>query len=196
MACVNRNVNLDNRMGLDDCALAANERQNNRMNDYNLYNPRYDCNNTEYMAVAECNNMVPNNGYGVSDKCNIDTDSRLRNGGDLTMKNTLNQNFRRCGANNSGDCEDDKNSIENRMRRGNDFGLKRCDTVTEVSTLDLHLTPMIPCLQKNIQDPVHLVPNWQWGGDGTRDSLAQKKWLQSQGFRFVNGVAEQACGFQ
>ena len=71
MACVNRNVNLDNRMGLDDCALAANERQNNRVNNYNLYNPRSDCTNTEYMKVAECNNMIPNNGYGFSDKCNI-----------------------------------------------------------------------------------------------------------------------------
>ena len=26
MSCANRNVHLDNRMGLDDCALAANEK--------------------------------------------------------------------------------------------------------------------------------------------------------------------------
>ena len=193
MSCVNRNVNLDNRMGLDDCALSANERQNKRIDDYQLYNPRADCTDTSFMKVANCNNMVVNNGYGFSDSCNIDTDSRLRNGSDLTQKNTLNQQFRKCGAN---DCEDDKNSTENRMRRGNDFGLKRCDTVSEVSTLDLHLTPMISCLKKNIQNPVHIVPVWQWGGDATRDSLAQKKWLQTQGFKFQNGIAEQACGFQ
>ena len=38
------------------------------------------------MDVAACNNMVVNNGYGYSDSCNIDNDSRLRNGSDLTSK--------------------------------------------------------------------------------------------------------------
>lgn len=195
MSCQNRNVHLDNRLGLDECKLSADERMNVSMDQYQLYNPRADCNNTEYMAVANCNNMVVNNGFGFSDSCNIDTDSRLRNGADLTQKRTLNQNFRKCGSN-ATDCEDDKNMTENRMRRGNDFGLKKCDTVSEVSTLDLHLTPMISCLKKNVQNPVHIVPVWQWGGDGTRDSLAQKKWLQTQGFKFQNGISEQSCGFQ
>ena len=195
MSCVNRNVHLDNRMGLDDCALAANERQNKRIDDYYLYNPRADCNDKEYMKVANCNNMVVNNGYGYSDSCNIDTDSRLRNGAELTDKNVLNQKYRKCGAN-TGDCEDDVRSIENRMRRGNDFGLKRCDTVSEVSTLDLHLTPMIDCLKTNIQNSNHIVPTWTWGGEPTRDSLRQKQFLQSQGFSFKNGIAEQACGFR
>ena len=76
--------------------------------------------------------------------CNIDNDSRLRNGADITQKHVLNQKFRKCGANNGTDCEDDKNSTENRMRRGNDFGLRKCDTVSEVSTLDLHLTLRSP----------------------------------------------------
>ena len=67
MSCANRNVNLDNRMGLDDCALAANEKQNKMIDDYYLYNPRLDCNDKEYMNIAACNNMVPNNGFGNSD---------------------------------------------------------------------------------------------------------------------------------
>lgn len=195
MTCVNRNVHLDNRMGLDDCALAANERQNNRIDNYYLYNPRSDCKDESFMEVANCNNMVVNNGYGFSDSCHIDNDSRLRNGSELTSKHTLNEKFRKCGAN-SGDCEDDVRSIENRMRRGNDFGLKRCDTVSEAETLDLHLTPMISCLKKNIQNPNHIVPTWTWGGEPTRDSLKQKDFLETQGFRFTNGVAHQACGFQ
>ena len=193
MTCVNRNVHLDNRMGLDDCALAANEKQNNKIDQYQLYNPRADCNDKQFMDIAACNNMVPNNGYGNSDSCNIDTDSRLRNGAELTDKSTLNEQFRKCGAN---ECEDEKNMTENRMRRGNDFGLKRCDTVSEASTLDLQFTPMVPCLKNNIQNANHIVPTWTWGGEPTRDSLKQKEFLQDQGFRFTNGVAHQACGFQ
>jgi hypothetical protein len=192
MSCANRNVHLDNRLQLDDCALSANEKQNNKMDKYHLYNPRVDCNDKKYMKVASCNNMVVNNGYGNSDSCNIDIDSRLRNGGEITNKQTLNKNFRKCGSNN---CEDDKNSTENRMRRGNDFGLKRCDTVSESSTLDLHLTPMIKCLQDNIQNTNHIVPTWTWGGEPTRDALKQKEFLEEQGFRFTNGVANQSCGF-
>ena len=193
MTCVNRNVHLDNRMGLDDCALAANEKQNNKIDQYQLYNPRADCNDKQFMDIAACNNMVPNNGFGNSDSCNIDTDSRLRNGAELTDKSTLNEQFRKCGAN---ECEDEKNMTENRMRRGNDFGLKRCDTVSEASTLDLQFTPMVKCLKDNIQNANHIVPTWTWGGEPTRDSLKQKEFLQNQGFRFTNGVAHQACGFQ
>ena len=196
MSCANRNVHLDNRMGLDDCALAANEKQNKKIDDYHLYNPRVDCTDRKFMDIAACNNMVPNNGYGYSDSCNIDNDSRLRNGSELTAKNTLNQKYRKCGANNSPDCEDDVRSLENRMRRGNDFGLKRCDTVSEASTLDLQLTPMVKCLKDNIQNPNHIVPTWTWGGEPTRDALKQKEFLQGQGFRFTNGIAHQACGFQ
>lgn len=196
MSCANRNVNLDNRMGLDDCALAANEKQNKRIDDYYLYNPRLDCNDKEYMNIAACNNMVPNNGFGNSDSCNIDNDSRLRNGGELTDKKYLNQTFRKCGANKFDDCEDDVRSIENRMRRGNDYGLKRCDTLSEASTLDLQFIPMVKCLKDNIQNPNHIVPTWIWGGEPTRDSLKQKEFLEDQGFRFTNGIAHQACGFQ
>jgi hypothetical protein len=196
MSCANRNVNLDNRMGLDDCALAANEKQNKMIDDYYLYNARLDCNDKEYMNIAACNNMVPNNGFGYSDACNIDNDSRLRNGSELTDKKYLNQKFRKCGANKFDNCDDDVKSIENRMRRGNDYGLKRCDTLSEASTLDLQFVPMVKCLKDNIQNPNHIVPTWIWGGEPTRDSLKQKEFLEDQGFRFTNGIAHQACGFQ
>ena len=52
MSCSNRNVNLDNRVGLDDCALAANERQNIKIDEYHLYNPRVDCSDKNYMGVC------------------------------------------------------------------------------------------------------------------------------------------------
>ena len=57
---------------------------------------------------------------------------------------------------------------------------------------------MVPCLAKNIQNPVHYIPDPSLlvrGGAPTRDSLQQKKFLQSQGFKFVDGVAVNACGF-
>ena len=139
--------------------------------------------------------MIVNNGYGVSDSCHIDTDSRLRNGGEYTDNRVLNPDFRKCANN---DCDDTMRSLENRMKRGNDYGLKNCDTISEVSTLDLQSTPMVPCLARNIQNPVHIVPDPSklvWGGAPTRDSLQQKKFLETQGFKFVDGVAVNACGF-
>jgi hypothetical protein len=34
-----------------------------------------------------------------------------------------------------------------------------------------------------------------WGGAPTRDSIQQKKFLEQQGFKFTNGIAERSCGF-
>ena len=193
MSCIGKNFNLDSRLGLDDCALVANEKQNIQIKDYELFNPIEDCTDRRFDKVALCNNMVITNGYGNSDSCNIDIDSRLRNGGELTNHSILNQKFRKCQ-----DCDDDKDAVENRIKRGNDFGLKRCDVISEVSTLDLQFTPMIPCLSHNIQNAEHIVFNPNkivWGGQPTRDSLQQKKFLKTQGFKFVDGVAVNACGF-
>jgi hypothetical protein len=190
MNCSDRNVHLDNRLGLDDCALAANEKQNIKIDNYNLYNPRVDCTDKNFMKVAECNNMVPNNGYGFSDSCNIDMDSRLRNGSELTNSHFVNQNYRKCGAN--GQCEDDIKMIENRLKRGNDYGTKRYDTISEINTLDLQLLPMISHLERNVQNPNHIVPTWTWGGDPTRDPQKQKEFLKTQGYIFKDGISNKA----
>ncbi len=193
--CENKNFFLDNRLGLDDCALVANEKQNQLIDNYYLFNPRAGCDDRKFENVAQCNNMVINNGYGYTDECNVDVDSSLRNGGEITNKSIVNQEFRKCANN---DCDTDMKSIENKMRRGNDYGMKRCDVISEVSTLDLQMYPLVPCLARNIQNPENLVFNPEkhtWGGDASRDSLYQKKFLKKQGFRFTNGIAEKACGF-
>ena len=195
--CKNNNFFLDSRLGLDDCSLAANEKQNESINEYYLFNSVNEgCKDKKFNNVAQCNNMVVNNGFGFTDGCNVDIDSQLRNGGELTSKNIVNTDFRKCANN---DCDMDMKSIENNMRRGNDFGLKRCDVISEVSTLDLQMYPLVPCLQRNIQNPDNIVFNPDklvWGGAPTRDSLQQKKFLENQGFKFTNGIAERACGFQ
>jgi hypothetical protein len=193
-----RNVHHDNRVGLDGCALGENEKQNTRIDQYNLYNPISDCKSRDFEKVAECNNFVVGNGYGFTDECHVDVDSRLRNGQDYTQKRVLNQKYRKCasgGGDEEYDCDDSVKSLEDRMRKGNDFGLKRCDVVSEVSTLDLQFTPLIPCLSRNIQNPVHIVPIWTNGGESTRSALAQKAFLEENGFRFINGIADQSCGF-
>ena len=82
--CENNNFFLDGRLGLDDCALAANEKQNKSIDDYYLFDPRGGCEDRKFENVAQCNNMVVNNGYGYTDGCNVDVDSRLRNGGEIT----------------------------------------------------------------------------------------------------------------
>lgn len=193
--CENRNFFLDGRLGLDDCALAANEKQNVSIDNYYLFDPRDNKEVGKFNEVSACNNMVVNNGYGYSDGSNIDIDSQLRNGSEITNKSVINQEYRRCANN---DCDMDMKSIENRMRRGNDFGLKRCDVISEVSTLDLQMYPLVPCLARNIQNPDNIVfdpSKIVWGGAPTRDSIQQKKFLEQQGFKFTNGIAERSCGF-
>jgi hypothetical protein len=193
--CENRNFFLDGRLGLDDCALAANEKQNVSIDNYYLFDPRDNKEVGKFNEVSACNNMVVNNGYGYSDGSNIDIDSQLRNGSEITNKSVINQEYRRCANN---DCDMDMKSIENRMRRGNDFGLKRCDVISEVSTLDLQMYPLVPCLARNIQNPDNIVfdpSKMVWGGAPTRDSIQQKKFLEQQGFKFTNGIAERSCGF-
>jgi hypothetical protein len=193
--CENRNFFLDGRLGLDDCALAANEKQNVSIDNYYLFDPRDNKGVGKFNEVSACNNMIVNNGYGYSDDSNIDIDSQLRNGSEITNKSVINQEYRRCANN---DCDMDMKSIENRMRRGNDFGLKRCDVISEVSTLDLQMYPLVPCLARNIQNPDNIVfdpSKMVWGGAPTRDSIQQKKFLEQQGFKFTNGIAERSCGF-
>lgn len=193
--CENRNFFLDGRLGLDDCALAANEKQNVSIDNYYLFDPRDNEEVGKFNQVSACNNMIVNNGYGYSDGSNIDIDSQLRNGSEITNKSVINQEYRRCANN---DCDMDMKSIENRMRRGNDFGLKRCDVISEVSTLDLQMYPLVPCLARNIQNPDNIVfdpSKMVWGGAPTRDSIQQKKFLEQQGFKFTNGIAERSCGF-
>ena len=193
--CENRNFFLDGRLGLDDCALAANEKQNVSIDNYYLFDPRDNKEVGKFNQVSACNNMLVNNGYGYSNGSNIDIDSQLRNGSEITNKSVINQEYRRCANN---DCDMDMKSIENRMRRGNDFGLKRCDVISEVSTLDLHMYPLVPCLARNIQNPDNIVfdpSKMVWGGAPTRDSIQQKKFLEQQGFKFTNGIAERSCGF-
>lgn len=193
--CENRNFFLDGRLGLDDCALAANEKQNVSIDNYYLFDPRDNKEVGKFNQVSACNNMIVNNGYGYTDGSNIDIDSQLRNGSEITNKSVINQEYRRCANN---DCDMDMKSIENRMRRGNDFGLKRCDVISEVSTLDLQMYPLVPCLARNIQNPDNIVfdpSKMVWGGAPTRDSIQQKKFLEQQGFKFTNGIAERSCGF-
>jgi hypothetical protein len=194
MESLDRKVLNEGRLRLDRCALEENEKQNRRIDDYNLYNPIANCNDRNYEQIAECNNFVPNNGYGYANSCNVDVDSLLRNGKHFTYKNNLNQEFRKCG---SGHCENDRKMLENRIKRGNDYGLKSCDTISEVSTLDLQFIPMVPCLKRNIQNPNNIVEPWgPRGGHNTSDVLYQKRFLENQGYKFVNGIAVESCGFK
>lgn len=194
MATLNRKVMHDGRLKLDRCALEENEKMNKRIDDYNLYNPIANCSDRNYEQIAECNNFVPNNGYGYANSCNVDIDSLLRNGQHYDgSKKCLNQDFRKCGAN---ECENDRKMLENRIKRGNDYGLKRCDVLSEASTLDLQYIPMVDCLKRNIQNPNNIIESWVRGGANTSDVLYQKRFLESQGYKFVNGIAVESCGFK
>jgi hypothetical protein len=76
--------------------------------------------------------------------------------------------------------------LENKIRTGEDTGQrKQCNTLSGIY-ID-RFVPLVPCLAKNIQNPVHLVteiarPDWVWGGLPSRDLIRNSNYLSKCGY--------------
>jgi len=122
------------------------------------------------------------NGYGVLGNCGegIDNDSCVRLGNKITNvrcrkqlapRLTLTQPFMGRGL---GDV-----CIENELQGGEDTTQrKQCNALASVH-IDTFI-PMIPCLQQNVQNPVHIIPednrrDWVWGGVPSRQAMRARR---------------------
>lgn len=176
----------EHRIGSDDCAKETIENQSKKVEEYLLFNSyktnKEDCGD----EVKKLNDFVANNhmnireGYGFTNGCRIDNDSELRQLV-LTSDKTKTQLFSRVfqGVPNLGRGNQNVD-IENQLIQGdntyNDF---ECHG----QSLDV-FQPMITCLQKEIQDPKHIIPEWVRGGESTRDTLKQTEFLEKNGYKF------------
>ena len=189
------------RLGDDDCAQDARERQNSSMNNYNTYNSfRNDCNSEEFNKkkefAAENPNLRMKMGYGYADKCNVDNDSRLRNDAMLTQTKCKNQLFSR---QNQAVPNLSRGVLhpntESRLIHGEDTGQKRpCNVLSEVS-ID-RFTPLVSCLKGQVQNAEHIIPEWTWGGSHSRYEVRDKDYLEKCGYNHNGKAWEKKRGNQ
>jgi hypothetical protein len=180
----------EHRVGSDDCAISVRNQQNNNMTDYLLYNMyktnKEDCSKevTDLQDFANDNHMNIKEGYGVTNGCRVDNDSDFRQF-NITSDKSKTQLFSRIFHAIPDMSRGDPNiEFESKLIQGentyNDF---ECHG----NAFDV-FQPMIPCLEKSIQNTDHIIQEGVRGGEGTRDSLKQREFLEKNGYQFDGKV--------
>lgn len=161
-----------NKLREDGCYRATRDRENERISAYYMTGKAYGA-----PAPGSCSRDRPEldhrnlfarrGGYGVADSCVIDADSTLRNNAAaLTNPRETHQLFQRlvqAGPDlNSGIPRPD---VESRLLQGELDVSRAC---TGGVAWDRPFINMLPCVA-SVQDAAHIVPEWTWGGDPTRD---------------------------
>jgi hypothetical protein len=181
-----RYTNLNNRLNDDVCTLKTKNFENNSIIDSQLYNFYYnkDCSCPVLDDIAFDNNFTIREGYGVSSGCTIDADSELRLNSALTHDKGRMQLCTRSfvgvpNVNKGGLIP----NLESRLRSADDTSdIRNVDKLAEKNFIPLSFTPMIPCLNDNIQNPKHLIESWQRGGADTRQDAVSTLYLEHCGF--------------
>jgi hypothetical protein len=130
-------------------------------------------------------------GYGWTGKdgCNIDADSQMRNAPNLTNMRVIQQLYTRPYTTvpymGRGTTDTELESI---MQSGEDTSQKKqCNTLSGIY-ID-RFVPLVPCLQQNVQNPVHLVEevarkDWVRGGVPSRDIVRNTDYLMKCGYNY------------
>ncbi len=188
--------NVNDNILQDGCAVDAKNMQNNSISDYNVYNyfkgNTDECNKfdskkdiTQFMSDTQ---MHIKDGYGVTNECLVDTDSKLRNDAIWTNSKAKVQLYSRVfqgipNINHGGLIV----PVEDVVKQGeyNDIR-KGCDRLSETTFNKFY--PLIPCLANNVQNVKHIIPEWRFGGEPTRDYIQQKEFLEANGYVMENKV--------
>jgi hypothetical protein len=181
-----RYTNLNNRLNDDVCTLKTKNFENNSIIDSRLYNFYYnkDCSCPVLDDVAFDNNFTIREGYGFSSGCTIDADSELRLNSALTHNKGR---IQLCSRSFVGVPNVNKGglipNLESRLRSADDTSdIRNVDKLAEKNFIPLSFTPMIQCLNDNIQNPKHLIESWQRGGADTRQDAVSAPYLEHCGF--------------
>ena len=190
-----KQLNLNNltRLRDDNCYNNTRDIQNMSAIDY-LIKPFKDCacpsQNVQQIAINEPT-ITYRDGYGWTgpDGCNIDADSAVRNSQNLTNMRYIQQLYTRPyptvpymgrGTVNA--------ELENILITGEDTSQKKqCNTLSGIN-ID-RFVPLVDCLQKNIQNPIHLVEevarkDWVRGGVPSRDIVRNTDYLMKCGYKY------------
>ena len=186
------NLNNQSRLSYDKCEINTSENQSEYAGKYMTSNYHScDCTGPNVSDIAYSQpNINYRDGYGHSSMngCNIDKDSVMRNGSIITHQgNTPQQLFTRpyltipfMGRGVGNSC------TESELLTGEQTGSKRqCNTLSEV-TINNSFTPLVPCLENNIQNPRNLIPEiaqrgWVRGGVPSRQIIKNIDYAQKCG---------------
>ena len=155
----------------DSCYQSSRDMENTRIHQYFMQPGAYgapDINSCpSRRPELEHRNLQTKRGYGVADGCTIDSDSRFRNSAAaLTNPREKHQLFTRLFQ-----ATPDLNSglprpdVESRLLQGDYEVSRKCTGGVE---WDRPFLDMLPCVAAS-QTAEHIVPDWTWGGDATRD---------------------------
>lgn len=161
-----------NRLNEDRCYQATRDQNNQSIAAYYLNQQAYGAQapgacRRDRPALDHRNLFGYRAGYGFADGCTIDHDSTVRNNAAaLTNPREKHQLFQRlyqAGPDlNSGLPRPD---VESRLWQGELDVSRSC---TGGVPWDRPFINMLPCVA-SVQDAAHIVPEWTWGGDPTRD---------------------------
>lgn len=171
------------RIGTDSCYVSSDSRQSALPGNYMLQNYyACDCGTgaAESIALSQPQTQY-RDGYGYVGQggCKVNNDSSLRNGRQLTHDKAPQQLFERpyltvpyMGRGVGDPC------TENNLQEGEDTSQKRqCNNLAGV-VIPHQFTPLVPCLQRNIQDPIHIVPEVN-REDWIRGGYPSRQWIKN-----------------
>lgn len=175
----------------DQCAIDARNRQNAGINNYNIFNfykgTADDCTKYSKKDIIDLSldtQMHLKDGYGVTDRCVVDEDSKLRNGQVWTNPKEKVQLYARVFQGipniNTGGLNV---PVEDIVKQGQyNYLRKGCDNQSE-QQYDSFM-PLVPCLAKTVQTDRTVIPPWEGHGIpiGSRDYIQQSRFLESNGY--------------
>ena len=177
------------RVGSDDCNKTSQLLQSEGISKYNMFNfyktniPECDDSVKKMQEFASDNYMHVREGYGFTNSCKVDTDSDLRfKSSLLTNDKGRTQLFARTFQATPnlfrGTIEP---QVESKLIQGEYYGHEKSCLKTTEQPFDTFI-PLITCLKDNVQNPNNIIPEWKWGGEGTRDTVKQKEFLEKNGY--------------
>ena len=164
-------------LGDDSCSILSRDIENQRYNEYQMngMTAAAACQSRATLKAIELDN--PNlhirYGYGLLDQCSVDTDSKLRNDPNgLTHDGKKQQLFTRLytAVPNLGRGIS-RPEIESRLLQGEVDESRHC---TDGASWD-RFVPLVACLKNDVQNDKHIIPDWTWGGEPTRDFVRRQQ---------------------
>jgi hypothetical protein len=178
----------DNRLADDQCAILTRLRDNESILAYSLYDKYGMCGKQckdRKEKIREFSTQHPNlrywDGYGMA-PCDVDGDSQLKHEAKWTNPRSRQQlSTRVFGAAPDLSRGEVMPNIESTLIAGGDTSYQRqCGRLAEQDWDRFAPNVDVQCVE-------HIVPQWTWGGDSSRDIARSKDFLETIGYRLEDG---------
>lgn len=193
----------DNKTRLkdDECALTADDAQNKNVYEYSIFN-NYQTNKNK---ASECksnynkimdftieNHLNMRDGFGLTNACGIDVDSKVRNDFEMHDKGKIQLTTRTFTGVPNADKGGLEADIDAKLTQGTFTSKKETCEVLSEKCFD-RFEPMPENILKSVQNVENIIPSWQWGGEGTRDVLSQRDFLEKNGYEYDGESWKKRC---